>query len=608
MGPETVVEPSLRAELPHWDMTPVFASLTSAELESAFGAVITQVRDLSEMFDRHDVRGGREVEIDDKIVAVAEEIIEGTNRVGEDLRTLGAYIRSFVATDSRNTVAQGRLTELEAETVDLSRLDKRFKAWLASLDVEELIRRSQVAGDHAFALQRNAEAAEHQMTEPEESLFAGLHLTGGSAWSRLYGNVTSLLVVEFERPGGTPEKLPISRLRAMAQDADPEVRRAAYDAEMRGFESVSVPIAAALNSIKGELNTVSKLRGWEDALEPALFSNNIDRATLEAMQSAVTESFPDFRRYLRAKAQFLGRHALPWWDLFAPLSPEGAGEKDWDWPSATDFINQQFATYSARLAGLSQRSFDEGWVDAEPREGKRDGAFCMGVRGDESRVLMNFSGSFNSVQTLAHELGHAYHNLNLSHRTPMQRLTPMALAETASIFCQNLVVRAAIEQASQEEKLLILEGDLQSVCQVVVDIHSRFLFESAVFEKRQRRELSVEEFCDLMLWSQRETYGDGLDGEALHPYMWAAKPHYYAWSFYNFPYTFGLLFGLGLYARYEADPDGFRAGYDELLSSTGMGTAADLASRFDIDVRSVDFWRSSLDVIRGRISEFESLI
>ncbi|MBI3970239.1 MAG: oligoendopeptidase F, partial [Chloroflexi bacterium] len=235
--------------------------------------------------------------------------------------------------------------------------------------------------------------------------------------------------------------------------------------------------------------------------------------------------------------------------------------------------------------------------------------FCMPVRGVESRVLLNYEPSFNSVQTLAHELGHAYHNVNLAKRTPIQRETPMPLAETASIFCQTIVTNAAMARTSGAEKLSILEGNLQDACQVVVDIHSRFLFEQRVFERRIERDLTIDELNTLMLEAQRETYGDGLDQEALHPYMWAVKPHYYmSYPFYNWPYTFGFLFGLGLYARYREDPDQFRAGYDNLLSSTGLESAADLGKRFGMDIRSADFWQSSLEVCRERIREFEALV
>ncbi len=269
----------------------------------------------------------------------------------------------------------------------------------------------------------------------------------------------------------------------------------------------------------------------------------------------------------------------------------------------------QFGTYSPALAGLATRAIRERWVDAEPRAGKRDGAFCMSLREDESRVFLNYEPSFNSVQTLAHELGHAYHNVTLARCSPLQRDTPMPLAETASIFCQTIVTNAALARTGGDEKVSILEGNLQDACQVVVDIHSRFLFEWRVFQRRARRELSIEELNTLMLEAQRETYGDGLDPQALHPYMWAMKPHYYSSrSFYNWPYTFGLLFGLGLYARYRQDAPGFHAGYDELLSSTGLEGAAELGQRFGIDIRSAVFWRASLDVVRERITEFDALV
>ncbi len=264
------------------------------------------------------------------------------------------------------------------------------------------------------------------------------------------------------------------------------------------------------------------------------------------------------------------------------------------------FITEQFGTYSERMSDFAARAFNERWIDAEPRDGKRDGAYCMALQGDESRVFSNFKASYDGMSTLAHELGHGYHNLNLAKRTMLQRITPMTLAETASIFCETIVQQAALRRATEAEQVEILEASLQGSCQVVVDITSRFRFEQHVFESRRQRELAVEEFCAAMQDAQRETYGDGLDPEILHPYMWAMKPHYYSTgrSFYNFPYMFGLLFGLGLYSRYQDDPDAFKASYDDLLSSTGLADAATLAARFGIEIRTPDFWQSSFQVIR----------
>jgi pepF/M3 family oligoendopeptidase len=366
-------------------------------------------------------------------------------------------------------------------------------------------------------------------------------------------------------------------------------------------------LAASLNSIKGESNVLDRRRKWESPLDAALFSNHIERDTLSAMMKSAAASFPDFRRYLRAKAKLIGAPALAWYDIFAPV---GSTERTWEYPQASAFIVDQFATYSQRLSDFAARAFRENWIDAEPRPGKRDGAFCMKLRAGESRVLANFSPTYDGMSTLGHELGHGYHNLNLAERPVLLRTAPMTLAETASIFCQTLIKEAVLKNANRAEQISILEASLQDQNQVVVDITSRFLFEQRLFDAREQRELSIEELNELMLQTQRETYGDGLDQNLLHPYMWAVKGHYYSVGgpYYNYPYMFGLLFGLGLYAQYQQSPDSFREGYDDLLSATGTADAATLAGRFGIDIRSRSFWDASLDIIRADVDRFERLV
>ena len=590
--------------LPRWDMSRLYPSLESEAFGTAFAHLLAGITALRTTYDGAGVRARDDVKVDAETVATFDTLVRQHNALMEDLRTLSAYISSFVSTNSRDDVAQARESELRQHLVEAQKLWTRFEAWIGSLDVEALINRSPLAREHAFPLRKAAQAARHLMSEPEEDLAASLGPSSGLAWARLHGNVASQLMVSV---AGKPAPLPMSAVRSLAHDKDPQVRKAAYEAELGGWERVAVPLAAAMNGIKGEVRTLNQRRGWADDLEPMLFANNIDRTTLDAMHAACRESFPDFRRYLRAKARMLGKTQLPWYDLFAPVG--GDGVRTWSFDDAAAFVVEQFATYSDALADLPRRALRDRWIDAEPREGKRDGAFCMGIRGDESGVFLNFGPSFSSVSTLAHELGHAYHNTTLAKRTPMQRATPMALAETASIFCETIVANAALQAGSAAEQVAILEHQLQGACQVVVDIHSRFLFESRLFERRARRDLSVAELNALMLDAQRETYGDGLDPQALHPYMWAMKPHYYSTgrSFYNWPYTFGLLFGLGLYARYREDPARFRTGYDDLLSSTGLHDAADLAARFGIDVRADGFWRASLDVVREQVKRFETL-
>ncbi|HEY0069014.1 MAG TPA: M3 family oligoendopeptidase [Chloroflexia bacterium] len=593
-------------KLPHWDMSVVYPSIDSPEFEQGFSALTGSIEELARLFDEHKIEGGESRPLDDETVGAFEAVVGRLNEVYAETMTMRAYIAGFTTTNSRDNLAQAKLSELQNSTLVLSKLSTRLTAWIGSLDVEELINRSSLAADHAYMLRKAKEQSRHLMSPAEEELAAELNLTGGTAWGKLHNNVTSQLAVQIET-GDEKRTLPMPSVRNLAYEEDREARRRGYEAEIEAWKTVEVPLAQALNSIKGEVNTVTKRRGWESALDEAIFNANIDRQTLDAMMQAAHESFPEFRRYLKAKARALGLEKLAWYDMFAPLSK---GNRVWEYQDAAGFIVEQFGTYSDKMSRFARRAFDENWIDAEPRSGKRDGAFCMWLRKDESRILSNYKPAYGGMSTLAHELGHGYHNLVKAHRTMLQKTTPMTLAETASIFCETIVRNAALQHADADEQVSILEASLQASTQMVVDITSRFLFESRVFEMRRQRELSADEFCDLMLQVQRETYGDGLDEETLHPYMWAVKGHYYSTglSFYNFPYMFGLLFGLGLYAQFQQDADTFRTGYDDLLSSTGMDDAATLAARFGIDIRTPDFWRASLAIIRADIDRFESLV
>jgi oligoendopeptidase F len=598
----TEAEPTAAsAELPHWDLTPFFPALDSREFLGLNEEVGAEVARLQRRFDELDVRAGEPIEVTDEVVAAADEVVGSFNRLLADMRRIGSYLYGHTTTDARDAGAAGALSRYQASVAPFATLDGRFDAWLARLDVDELIARSTIAADHAYALRRGADAAKHQMTEDQEDLAAELSLTGGRAWAKLHADLTARLTATVDG-----EVLPMSMVRGLATDPDPARREAAFHAEIAAWDTVTVPLATALNAFKGEANVLNRRRGWTDSLDPALETNGVSREILAAMQGAVVDSLPHWHRYLHAKARLLGHdHGLPWWDLIAPVGTP----KRFAWPEATAAIRDAFGTYSGRLAGLVDRAVEEAWIDAEPRAGKVGGAYCMSVTDGVSRVLCNFDGSFDSVQTLAHELGHAYHNVNLGERTPMQRSTPMALAETASIFCETIMVQAGLAAVGDdaEGRLALLDGDLSGACQVVVDIHSRFLFERALSSEREQGVLSVERLRELMLDAQAEAYGDGVDPQWRHPDMWAVKGHYFT-AYYNWPYTFGLLFGIGLYAEFQRDPDRFRAGYDDLLSATGLGDAATLAARFGIDVADQAFWAASLQVLTDRIDEFVAAV
>ncbi|HEY7348143.1 MAG TPA: M3 family oligoendopeptidase [Ktedonobacterales bacterium] len=595
----------MTATLPHWDMTVVYPGLESSEFADSFRAMQANIAALQALFDEV-VVPQQPAPFDEQTRANVERVLERINAVLEEVGTIEAYIFAFVSTDSRNDTALARLSELQQQESLLSQLMTRFTAWIGSLDVEALIERSPLAAGHSFALRQAKERSAHLMSPIEEALAAELRLTGSSAWSTLNDTFTAQIAVPLDIEG-QPAEAPMSVVRNLASHPDRSVRQRAYQAELAAWQRHAVPIAAALNSIKGEVNALARRRGWDSPLDQTLFDASMDREILDAMMNEARASFPDFRRYLRAKARALKLPRLAWYDLFAPLN---TGNRSWSFDEARDYILTHFGAYGAPLQQYAARAFREHWIDAEPRAGKQGGAFCMPLRRDESRILANYETNYGGMSTLAHELGHGYHNVRLAARTALQKNTPMTLAETASIFCETLVKQAALKDAGPAARMEILEASLQDQCQVVVDITSRFLFEQQAFERRQARSLSVEEFCEIMLEAQRATYGDSLEERELHPYMWAAKGHYYSGdlSFYNFPYMFGLLFGLGLYAHYQADSEAFKRSYDDLLSSTGLADAGTLAARFGIDLRAADFWRSSLDIIRQDINRFGALV
>ena len=593
--------------LPLWSVADVHESLTSRSFVDSLERVKSDVGRLEALYDELGIRAlpdGVSPTVDSETGSRLDRAIRDFNAVVAQTEILEAYVYATVATNTRDETAQALLSEIEVAGSRITPLLARLADFVCDHDVDALSAVSSEARDHLGPLMRLAERSEHQMDESEEGLYAELSTTGSSAWGRLQGDITSQLTVDVQLPTGT-KRMPMPAVRGLATEADVAVRKAAYDAEMVAWPTVATACAAAMNAIKGEANTINRRRRWDSPLDASLYGNSVSRATFDAMQSAIITSLPDFRSWMRTKARLHGHAgALPWWDLMAPL-PVAGGSITWD--ESVDLVRNAFSSFSPNLAGLVDRAINESWLDVPSREGKVGGAFCMPFVDDRSLVLLNWSGSVESAQTTAHELGHAYHNTQLAGRTPLQKRLPMALAETASIFCETLVVEAGLATLQGKERLALLDVDLQGANQVVVDIHSRFLFETEVFARRQRRTLGVNELNEIMLQAQADAYGDGLDQTTAHPHMWVLKGHYYGSHFYNWPYTYGLLFGLGLFAQYHADPDRFRGGYDDLLSRAGMATAEELGAAFGIDVTSEAFWTASLDVLRARMAEYSKL-
>ncbi len=588
--------------LPRWSVADVHATLDSQSFVSAREQIGADVDRLLATYDELDIRLTESRTPTEADGEAADRALRQLNDVMGELSNLQAYVYASVATNTRNQQAQALLGSLRELDAKVGPLLARLAEWVGALGVDALGELSVEAAEHRGPLLRLAERTEHQMTEVEEGLYSELSTTGAGAWARLHSDLTSQLSAQL---GG--ESTPINTVRGLATDPDESTRRAAHDAELAAWSTISTPVAAALNAIKGDANSINRRRNWDSPLAASLFANSVSRPTYEALNSAVSSALPDFRRWMRIKAEMHEPRdggGLAWWNLIAPL-PGIDAKVSWD--DGIDIVDAAFGSYGGDLGGLVRRALDEQWIDAPPQDGKVGGAFCMSFVDDRSLVLLNWSGSVASAQTTAHELGHAYHNVTLAGRTPLQRRLPMALAETASIFCETLTVDHGLSKLEGKDRLALLDTDIGGANQVVVDIRSRVLFETEVFARRQSRTLGVEELCEMMNAAQAASYGDGIDQTTAHPWMWLLKGHYYGSHFYNWPYTFGHLFGLGLFAKYGEDPESFRLTYDDLLSRAGMDTAEDLGAVFDLDITDVGFWTASLDVIRDRIGQYEAL-
>ena len=598
------------AALPRWDLGNVYPGIDSKEVAGD----LAELGETLDHIESHQEDTLSAFTAETRLAPLAAGLgraVDLFNRAFLLSGTLKVYIESFVSTNSYDTAAAKKLSELEMVGVRLKQAWTRFQVWTKTIAgvLTPALAIPGSAREHAFILKETAEQASWLMSGPEESLATELSLSGAGAWSKLQRTITSRVVVDLE-VDGTVQSLPMPALINLRSHPDEQVRHRAYDAEVREWKRLQEPLAACMNGVKGFAGTLNRRRGRTDCLHAAIDQARIDRSTLEALLASTKGSLPEFRRYFAAKATRLGKRNLAWWDLFAP---SGASETSYTWEQARVLIQECFGSFSPRLRAYADRAFSRRWIDAEPRDGKAGGAFCEPVPAvKESRILCNFDGSLEQVSTVAHELGHGFHNdcAFAAGRTMLQQSTPATLAETASIMCETIVNNALLARTTDpREQLALLENALINDSQVIVDIYSRFLFEKEVFERRARAELSADDLCGIMDRAQAEAYGDALDHRFRHPWMWTWKPHYYIaeMDFYNFPYSFGLLFGTGLYAVYRARGAAFVTDYEKLLASTGENSAADLAAGFGIDIRTRTFWDESIKVIGERIDRYCAL-
>ena len=527
-------------------------------------------------------------------------LLEDINAKAERLQLM---ISLTLACDAENEAANAAMTPLMRAMMAYRQLGNAFSRYASTVDhLDTLIDGDEVLRANGFFLRRSAQAARHMLPGAIEEPVLRMQLSGGEMFSQLRDKLDATLEIDFRG-----EKLPLSAVRALAYDADAATRREAYEAELAAYARIELPMSYCLNAIKAEARTMADLRGYDSVLAMTLDDSNMRAETLEAMWSAIREALPELREYLKAKGRLLGHdNGLPFYDLFAPLG----GGRTYTAGEARALLLDVFGRFSPEMADMMREAFDEGWIDLYPRAGKSGGAFCAGCYAQRiSRVMTNFTGSLSDVSTLAHELGHAFNNRMLERVPVLMTSTPMPLAETASTFNETVLAAELRRHASAGEELALLDASLTENIQTMVDIYSRFLFEQKVVDSQADHAMSVRELKDAMLWAQEQSYGDGLDPDARHPYMWACKSHYYSTEahFYNFPYAFGNLFARGLYARYRQEGEAFVPRYGELLSRFGSDTIENVAAGAGIDVTQPAFWRDAVESVLEEVRRFVQL-
>ena len=629
--------------IPDWDLGSIYPDINSEKYKSDLAKLTEGIKTLKALNDQAENPDQKNhLNIQNWIA----DFFKADDILGPLANTLAAYSYSTYSVDTTSKSLLDNLNQVESLTDQYEIQLNRFSHTVSKNRgiLSEFYANFPQYRKYEFSINEMLEDDIHTLSPELEGIIAKLQQTGGRAWDRLHEQLISNLK--------DPEtgKL-FNELRNDAYSPDARLRKESWQKEIALLKQNEIAFAASLNNLKGETLSLLEERSWNCAIDRALSSSRMKKETLDALIAAIEESLPQWRKYLKAKAEYLKNHnatastncgkekGLAFYDLFAPLdgnttsdgntntaghtetgcitanpsatnnraaSEESLLSKNWTFEEARDCIVKEFTSFSPVMGDFAKNAFDKNWIDARVHPGKVGGAYCQDFYVQkESRVLSNFTGAFSDIITLAHELGHAFHFFCIKDKDYRNANYPMTLAETASTFAETIVKQDILKTASKKDRIKILELDLQDTCQVLVDILCRFYFERSVFEERQNGELTSEDFCRLMAHAQERSYGDGLSAER-HEYMWAVKSHYYSvdLDFYNFPYAFGQLFAAGLYSRYKKEGKAFVDIYCNLLSDTGSMSCEDLCFKAGFDITKKDFWKSGIDFYINEIEQF----
>ena len=539
-------------------------------------------------------------------------LIKQQETITEGFSQCNSYITALLSANVKDTQAKllsGKLYALlprwqSADTI----LSKKFAEisdnnWqtLLQTDAFSLI---------AFRMNEIRRDGHRLLSEAEENIINTLSLDGLNAWSSHYDTIVGTIVIPFEENGKVTDLSAGQAFNKMMGDPDPLVREKLFIAWEKAWQEKTSLLSDTLNHLDGFRLSTYKLHGMNDYLQKPLEYNRLKKETLDVMWATIQKNKQPLVDYLTRKANLFGKEKMEWQDQDAPIILGDLKEKTFTFDEAASFIIENFQKFSPKMATFAQSAFEKSWIEAEDRPGKRPGGYCTELpETQESRIFMTYSNSVNEVATLAHELGHAFHSSVMWDLPALNRDYAMNVAETASTFAELIVADATLKAAkTKEEKINLLDTKLQNALAMFMNIHSRFIFENRFYSARQEGLVSEEEITQMMVEAQKEGYHNAL--ATYHPHFWAAKLHFFIDDvpFYNFPYTFGYLFSLGIYAYANKKGTSFEQEYIELLRDTASMTTEELAQKhLGVDLTKPDFWQAGIDMVLEDINSFMTL-
>lgn len=590
----------------NWDLDSIF------EGGSHSGALAARLEELSQQIKNYQ-KAIEAWDVTQTTPEVIATILQKEEICSNGFSQCGSFIGALLSSDVNDQKAKLLMGELSAKSPVFQSAHTLFAKKLTEISETDwnTMTTSETLQDVAFRLNEMRRDGLELLSEAEENIIHTLALDGLNAWSEHYDTIVATIAIPFTDKNGNEQTLSAGQaFNKMTGDPDASVRATLFAAWEKAWSEKAPLLADTLNHLDGFRISTQRLHGVEDFLKEPLEYNRLSRKTLDTMWQTIAKNKQPIMDFLTRKAQLFGKEKMEWQDQDAPIILGNMQERTYSFDEAAEFIIKHFKDFSPKMANFAQSAFEKSWIEAEDRPGKRPGGYCTELpETKESRIFMTYSNSVNEVATLAHELGHAFHSSVMWDLPSVNQEYAMNVAETASTFAELIVADATLKEAqTPEEKINLLDTKMQNAIAMFMNIHARFIFETNFYTARQKGLVSEEQITNLMLEAQKESYLDQLG--SYHPHFWAAKLHFFIYDvpFYNFPYTFGYLFSMGIYA-YAADKGtSFEDDYIALLRDTASMTTEELAQKhLQVDLTKPDFWQAGIDRVLEDVHEFMEL-